>query len=254
MVVFNIAAIAQLLIIVILVGLLHVIFGLFGFDLINHFGKRTGLVDGLLIVTYLAFYIDVRGLKGKLFWTPVWLLTLFATILFVLNPSFVGYSAYTLSGLILVPFVFWWMVRRNILSKWGRAKNVMAEIDQMGPSRVENEKFWMYLSGTYYKPGWLYFKGYDVWKFLFGGVLSKEDVAEHYLKLVNFEALREIQLDPYTDWMNQIRKNLMSESGNQQFPNHERDIDRIGRILSRMPKILEKIVLNQEKSKDFLTL
>lgn len=182
--VFNLYAIAQLLIIGLVVGLLHLILSPFGYDMIG--GSREMYVSLIFAMT-VSVYSDVKGLKGKLFYIPVWAFCgILAVVAFVMAPTF--FESHSIFEYVFLWFAIIgnciWFYKLNRLEYqkiWTQKQQALQILKETSQSEnLDQKKFWILASHIYYRPGYLFFLMYPIWSKLHEGVISQKEFIQYY--------------------------------------------------------------------------
>ncbi len=233
MIVFNIHAIIQLVIIFLALLVCHVVCLPFGVDLIEAVGRSNNETNALIFVAIIAMYTDIKGIKGRLFWIPIWIIAL-ALILFVNNSRFMmGHSTnanLVVLLLVLLYFAFSWL---HYAKRLRNAKMVLELLANQNPA-LSPVEYWNLVETAYYQPPFLFLKAYSLWQLIREPVFSGQDFVEHYGKLLDLQAFRDITLEPYDEWIRELKTKLNNTTDFSRYQDPERDLKRIAQIIDRI--------------------
>lgn len=239
MIIFNIHAIIQLVLFFLAVGILHVVLLIFGVDFIGSLENRGGEYDALFLLSIVAMYSDIKGIKGRLFYIPVWILSI-ATIYFLSTTSHAMSGRVSLWWplfLLLLYPVFLWFHHRK---RFNRAKDVLEAIVHEGGLESDPLKFFNAVSGAVFMPPPLFFFSFDFWKLLGQPVMSGDDYLEHYREVLNLRGFNDNLKDPYDKWILELRDKFNSTQSFADYPGDaKKDFKRIVQTITRTIKIIE---------------
>ncbi|MDX2361267.1 MAG: hypothetical protein QNK23_10705 [Crocinitomicaceae bacterium] len=199
--IFNIQAIFQAILGVVVVGLLHLLLSLFGLDYDMIGGTREAFVS-LLIIAYIAAYTDAKGLKGKLFYLPAWIVFILGAIL-VFNMTY-GESRYNHdTGLnvkenlaflqsflygtsLLIALIHIRKSKAHLRKVWTEQKehlnSLKAAVQEYNEIPVD---FWVIASRVYFKPSIFFLYNNGIWKLLFSNSIDENEFLEYYRDFIN---------------------------------------------------------------------
>ncbi|MFN3752686.1 hypothetical protein [Flavobacterium sp.] len=187
MVVFNISAFLQALIIVIILG----IFYLVGF---NSFFEGNGILQMYFIHLVVAFTYKA-GMKGRLFWIiPTWLISLCFVLMAVMLFSNTGMNETVfklIKGLnyFIILFLAYRMIfglNADFVKEFRNANLVLKNINKTEEYFEQNKKeFWIQISHTFVYPNRFFLYGYPAYKIIFRNSVTQQDFAEHYRMLID---------------------------------------------------------------------
>ena len=230
MIVFNIHAIIQLIVIFLALMVGQLVCWPFGFDLIDAMdGNET---NTLIFVAIIAMYTDIKGLKGRLFWIPIWVIAILF-LLFVHNSSHwhsnVSYGNLIVLSLLVIYVAFSWLHYSN---RFNRAKLALDALQEQNHNSNPTE-YWNLVAGAFYQPPFLFLKAYSLWKIMREPVFSGQDFREHYGRMLSLPAFREITLEPYDEWIRELKIKMESNADFGNYRDPERDLKRIAQIIDR---------------------
>ncbi|WP_298155150.1 hypothetical protein [Flavobacterium sp.] len=184
MVVFNIYAFTQ----AILVGLLLGLFYLVGWD------NDSGLLQ-MYLVYFLVAITYRSGMKGRLFWIiPTWLIALGFVFVFI-----GGYSNNSISptlfrivkilNYLFAMFLGYRMIfglNAAFVKQYYQANLTLKNINSTDDYFVSNKKeFWAQVSHTFVYPNRFFLYVYPAYKLIFRGSVTKDDFIQHYDMLIH---------------------------------------------------------------------
>ena len=241
MIIFNIYSIIQLIISFLAILLVHVVGLIFGYDFLDSLFHSGGEIYALFIVIIVSMYTDVKGIKGRLFYIPVWILGL-AVLVFITNTSHMP-SSYRMSVLWpilllgLYPFFLWLHHRK----RFKIAEDSLEELTRMDINGMDDVTFFNVVQATVYNPPGLFFGSPNFWQSIGSPVLSGEDYINHYSKVLAMRPFSRIKAEPYEEWLQQLKQNLTGIQTLTTYPgNIKEDHKRIIQIITRQPAVLKR--------------
>lgn len=235
MIIFNFNAILQIVIVAIIFLLMHAVFLLFGFDMTESTsGSEMSL---LFFISIISVYTEIMGIKGRLFFIPLWIFSLIV-ILILNNTRFSihhsdNYSWYVLAIVLLYLALSWVILTR----RFNRSK-LMLELLINQNHLANPTEYWNIAAAAYFRPPYLFIKAYSLWKLIKEPVFSGHDFVEHYGTLLSLEGFRAITAEPYNDWIPEIKSKIEHNTNFSSYQNHERDLKRIAQIIERTQKLI----------------
>lgn len=187
MVVFNIYAFLQALILALILG----VFYLVGFD---SFFEGHGFWQ-LYFIHFVVAFTYRAGLKGRLFWiVPTWLITV--VLLLFLNIDFhndgmnpMWFNCLKFFNIAFPLYLAYRMIfglDADFVKEFRKAQLVLQNINTTEEYFQNNKKeFWILISHTFVVPNRLYLHSYWLHKLIFNASVPQTEFVEHYLTLIH---------------------------------------------------------------------
>ncbi|WP_306643586.1 hypothetical protein [Sanyastnella coralliicola] len=218
MIVFNFLAIAQALIAVLVVVALHFLLQLFGLD-VDLIGGTYEAWASLLIIGFVSMMTETLGLRGRIFWIPVWMLAIAGSLFMFYTWNFPPRYDYfkseyvdvntvpehitVLLGSALTIYLFF---KRNAAywrKKFQKASEAMAGIRHMEQTgELTMQQFWANASHAYIDPPFLFLYAYWLWKILFPNSFTDFDFIVHYRDLLSRIDMESITKSGQREYLN----------------------------------------------------
>ena len=199
MIIYNGSAFIQALLGVFLLIGIHYFCSFVGIDF--DLSETNNLPDLFLIFTLFATFTDARGLKGKVFFLPTWIVSLLITVLVFItfsqgsdeaNLTTVQYSVY-ITLFIAIPFIHG-RVTGNVLRKsWEEKQAYLAQLKaKFDANEIEPAAFWLMASHVFHNPSLFFLKAYPVWKVIHWNPIDSRDFISFYQDFINMMNFDEI--------------------------------------------------------------
>lgn len=198
MIVFNFFAIGQAIIVVAIVALLHWILNLIGFD-IDLIGGTYEAPYSLMFGAYICAATELRGMKGRLFWLPMWLL-LIAGSLFVI---FINQKSgrFSWDGIelknrlmdyypllyVVGAYIFYYFYKnlnKYMMQRWEASKTALAQLKQLDYKEIDKKEFWGFINMSYFKPSPIYYHLNEVWSKIYKNSVPEKEYITHTTDLL----------------------------------------------------------------------
>lgn len=230
-IVFNIAAIFQALLGLLIFTVLYGILWPFGNTAENFFFGNGSEFTLIILYGFMTSVMDLSGLKGRLFWLPTWIVCIIAT-LFLNNSRFIMGQPSVWVNIFAFSIALFYilMYTRKVKREWGIAKMALKQITESF-SVIDDEVFWRMAAASFYSPHWMFKNLYFLWAPLFGRIVSDSDVMTHYRSLLNCKQFEEITSEDYRAWMIELREKFDSYGSIQEFHDIDKELRKVARVL-----------------------
>lgn len=187
MVVFNIYAFMQALILALILGLFYLV----GFD---SFFEGKGFWQ-LYFIHFIVAFTYRAGMKGRLFWIiPTWLITI--VLLLIINIDFhndgmnpMWFNCLKFFNIAFPLYLAYRMIfglDADFVKEFRKAQMVLQNINKTDDYFQNNKKeFWILISHTFVQPNQLYLYTYSLHKLIFKDSIPQSEFVEHYLTLIH---------------------------------------------------------------------
>ncbi len=225
-VIFNVFAVLQAIIGVAVVGILHLLLNLFGFDYDMIGGTREAFVS-LVIIAAISAYTDAKGLKGTLFYLPMWLVVIAAAI-FVFSITYNGTRSVFVDGSyqyveesltlhklflygasLLISLGYIRLSRKELAKTWQKKKTHLELLKAgMQAGEVNPQQFWEQALLVYYKPSNLFLYLNYLWKPLFANAIDGDEFLQYYRDFINLIDIDQLAKKRHKVWTSEFRTAL----------------------------------------------
>jgi len=239
-IVFNAYALLQAIIAVLCLGVLQLGAMIFAPEY-NLIGGTNESVFSLQFMALVAAFTDARGMKGRLFFLPTWLVLVLGS-LFVFHFS----VAYYLDQVVVKTIVlycssafiaiFYFVQTRLYLEKtWAKKKGALEVMkSRISQGDLTPKEYWQIASHAYYRPPALFFNSPLIWKFFFKNAIDGDDFLEHYKYFINSINTAELLNDEQRQVIREIKDALAPAQNFDSYNHPEYSLGQLGRIIDGM--------------------
>lgn len=212
-IVFNIYALFQAIIAFIILWVINFLISLLGYDY-NLIGGTKEAFVSLQILALITAYLDVKGMKGSLFFLPTWIVLIIGSIV-VFNithdTEVVSNQAFLYLSSLLIIMIYFRLNRKELKKNWIKRKEILQVLkSKMSANDISKSDYWKLASHLYYKPSYLFLHANSVWSFLYPDVITGDEFLKFYQEFINTVDIESIESNRYNRWTHQLKKSLHS--------------------------------------------
>lgn len=148
----------------------------------------------ILAMCYIAFfflcYTELKGIKGKVFWTPTWFI--FTLIIIVYGFLKIEYIYLKYINLLLAVYLLYFYLKKfnmKFIEDFSKANTALNTLNTNEQLFINNKKeFWRQLSHAFIFPSNIFLFLHPVYKKVFKNSVSQEFFINHYFMFTNLIA------------------------------------------------------------------
>ena len=235
-IVLNAYFIIQLIILAICLGIWYLITAYFGIG--NNINGDLALMIELLAAAVITGYTDVKGIKGRLFFIPTWIVCILGS-LYILKTQFYGlesqYSLQVYISTAIILIVYYRLYKKEMRKNWERRKGLLDEFKNLSEFETSNtKKFWEMASQIYFKPPITFLFMNPLWKILYKNTLSESEFLEYYKELMSKINIDDLEKSREKRWVAELKRALTNADNFDQYTHPHLSLTRLGNIIDSM--------------------
>lgn len=240
MIIYNVNAIIQLIIIAIIIGVIHLLLLIFGFNFIEFTTSNHNELNLIVLIAVISIFTHIKGIKGSLFFIPVWILATGAIYVIAAINNYRGIYRYALLwlALLLVLYIFLWL--RQTKKEWQKAQAALAQLQLNQFASLPDGQLWNLVSHAFYKPPFYFQHLYPFWKITHNHIFSSADFFTHYKTLLSLPPLLTYHSPVDNDWFQAFRQKINSSDNTSTYSNLSKDLQKFAQIIDGRVKFLNK--------------
>lgn len=234
-IVFNFFAIIQVIVLLLFWFFLYLITEFLGIG--SNVNDNVALIYKMLAASVITGYLDIRGLKGKLFYLPTWLVCIIVAIFFlqiflsdVLRLKH-GVFVYIISVLII--WGYYALYKIALRKKWEQKKMLLLELQKKmeNEEAINSEEYWTMASQVHFKPPYIFLYFGFIWKLLFKNIIDGNDFLNYYKVFLNSIDLKEVQKENHKMWIVDFKESVAKAKSFDDYEHPLFSISRLGNII-----------------------
>jgi hypothetical protein len=237
-IIFNVYAVLQAIIAIAILGLLHLLLQLFNFDYDLLGGTREAPFS-LLVLAFVTAYTDAKGLSGRLFFLPTWVVLIIGS-LFVFYITYFGaeknnYQLFIWGISLLIIWFYLRKARKEIMIVWSKKKDALAALkNRLEATGKNDEEYWKIASQVYYKPSNLFIHANPLWKFFFKDAISGDDFLQYYRSFINTIQVDRLTNSKHREWIKELKDALNNAATFIEYMHPASAFTRLANVIDNM--------------------
>lgn len=231
--IFNTYAVIQALVLALFLGILYFLSEYFNFG--NTIDGDFALVYQCMFAVVITAYMDLKGIKGKLFFIPTWIVFILFIILFSFQNKFSvsdRYFIYTFSAIVTI--VFYFKYKKTLSKNWQNRIQLLNELKNNNAFEKNDSEYWKYLSHLYFKPSLLFLYWNKLYMLIYKNCVDKNEFYNYYKYILNTINTEEINNKRYKNWVIEHQKAFNESTSFDNYSNPEFAFTRLANLISDM--------------------
>jgi len=237
--VFNGAAFIQAIILAACLGVLYLITETF--DVGNTINGDLAIIIQLQAAAIITLFTDIKGIKGRLFFLPTWIVALVASIFFLtnmLNSELADkYSILIYSTSLLIAIAYFYYNTKQLRKNWIKKKELMksfkAETDN---GTLFDGQFWKIASHLYYKPTGLFLHANPIWRIIYRNAIDADEFLEYYKTFIGAIDREKIDHRSHKAWNAEFNNALKEAQSFKEYAHPFMALSRLANLIDLMNK------------------